>query len=94
MIRKVEEFNEAYRLKEKNAILNWFDITERPGRFSLNDKMSDILSTLRGKLLFLRIAMKIKKKASGGDSMMGGFEMNDTMMQMLGGFTVLRLTGL
>ena len=24
----------------------------------------------------------------------GGFEMNDSIMQMLGGFTVLRLTGL
>jgi len=26
--------------------------------------------------------------------MMGGFEMNDSMMQMLGGFTVLRLSGM
>ena len=25
-IRKVEIFNEDYRLKEKGAILNWFDI--------------------------------------------------------------------
>ncbi len=93
-IRKVEVFNEDYRLKEKNAVLNWFDITEPEGRFSLNDKMGDILATLGGKLVFLGLFMKIKKKMKGGGSMMGGFQMNDTMMQMLGGFTVLRLTGL
>ena len=97
VIRKVEEFNEEYRLKEKNAVLNWFDVTEVEGRFSLNDKMGDILSTLRGKLIFIRLIMKKlpkKKKGDKGGSMMGGFKMNDSMMQMLGGFTVLRLTGM
>ena len=28
-IRKVEQFNETYRLKEKGAVLNWFDITQK-----------------------------------------------------------------
>ena len=93
-IRKVEVFNEDYRLKEKNAVLNWFDIKEPEGRFSLNDKLGDILKTLGGKLVFLGLYMKIKKKMKGGGSMMGGFQMNDSMMQMLYGFTVLRLTGL
>ncbi|MCC8016902.1 MAG: glycoside hydrolase family 2 protein, partial [Clostridiales bacterium] len=32
-IRKTEIFNEDYRLKEKSAILNWFDITEPEGYF-------------------------------------------------------------
>ena len=97
-IRKVEVFNEEYRLKEKNAILNWFDITEVEGRFSLNDKMGDILSTLRGKIVFLRLVMKKMpkkdKKGKKSEGIMGGFKMNDSMMQMLGGFTVLRLTGM
>ena len=92
MIRKVEKFNEEYRLKEKGAILNWFDITEVEGYFSLNDKMSDIMATMKGKLLFATMFAKMMPKK--GEKMMGGFEMNDTMMGMLGGFTVLRLSGM
>ena len=91
-IRKVDTFNEAYRLKEKNAILNWFDITEVEGHFSLNDKIGEILQTLQGKLLFMGMFAKMMPKK--GDKVMGGFEMNDAMMQMLGGFTVLRLSGM
>ena len=91
-IRKVEEFNEAYRLREKNAILNWFDITEVEGHFSLNDKIGDILGTLQGKMLFMGLIGKFMPKK--GDKVAGGFEMNDGMMQMMGGFTVLRLSGM
>ncbi len=91
-IRKVEEFNEEYRLKEKNAILNWFDITEVEGHFSLNDKIGDILATLQGKMLFMGLFAKLMPKK--GDKVMGGFEMSEGMMDMLGGFTVLRLSGM
>ncbi len=91
-LRKVEVFNEAYRLKEKNAILNWFDITEVEGHFSLNDKIGDIMQTVQGKLLFAGMLAKMMPKK--GDKLMGGFEMNDSMMQMMGGFTVLRLSGM
>ena len=91
-LRKVEAFNEAYRLREKNAVLNWFDITQPEGYFSLNDKLSDILATTKGKLLFMGMFAKLLPKK--GDTVAGGFEMNDGMMQMMGGFTVLRLTGM
>ena len=91
-IRKVEVFNEAYRLKEKNAVLNWFDITEVEGHFSLNDKIGDILATMQGKLLFMGLMAKMMPKK--GEKVMGGFEMNDSMMSMLGSFTVLRLSGM
>ena len=84
----MDTFNEAYRLKEKGAVLNWFDITEKEGYLSLNDKMSDVLATVRGKLLFAGMMAKM------GDKAMGGFEINDGMMQMMGGFTVLRLTSM
>ena len=92
VIRKVEVFNEEYRLKEKGAILNWFDIDEREGYLSLNSKMSDVLATLRGKLIF----MKLMKKMMGGGKKGGkvkaaGFEVVPEMMAMMGGFTVLRL---
>jgi len=96
IIRKVETFDEAYRLKEKGAVLNWFDITEVEGHLSLNSKFADIMATTQGKLLimstFAKIAAQMKGKggaASGMDlSAMGG------MMDMLGGFTLLRLTGM
>ena len=115
-IRKVEVFNEAYRLKEKNAILNWFDITQPEGYFSLNDKISDIMGNPQGKEVFgdlLAKMMSAKEKnatqspsgESGGHEekdeasreergMGGGFELNETMMSMMGGFTVLRLSGM
>ena len=65
------------------------------GRLSINDKMSVILSTLRGKLIMLGVISKhMPKKQKGEKSVMGGFQVNDTMMSMLGGFTFLRLSGM
>ena len=91
-IRKVDSFNEEYRLVEKGVILNWFDITEIDGRLSLNSKMSEVISTFRGKLIFARLMGKMlggKKKGEKPKAM--GFEMTPELMAMMGGFTVLRL---
>ena len=98
VIRKVDTPNEDYILKEKGAVLNWFDVETREGRFCLNDKMGDILQTFRGKLWFMKIGLKIKKAMAGvkgdGAKKAAGFELTPDMMQMLNGFTVLRLTSL
>ena len=96
MIRKVDTPNEDYKLKEVGAILNWFDITEPEGRLSLNDKVSEIMKTVRGKivvgLLMLKVMKGMKKKGKGATA---GFDVDkDAMMQMMGGFTLLRLTSL
>ncbi|MBE6939457.1 MAG: glycoside hydrolase family 2 protein [Ruminococcaceae bacterium] len=88
VIRKVAEFNNAYRLQEKGAILNWFDINEVEGYFSLNDKIGDIMATMKGKLFFMGMVAKMMPKKG---EKVAGFELNDNMMQMMGGFTVLRL---
>ena len=41
------------------------------------------------------MALKIKKALqSDGGKVMGGFEVNEGMMQMMGGFTVLRLSSM
>ena len=104
VIRKVDKMNPDYILREQGAVLNWFDITEIEGRFSLNDKIGDVMKTLRGKLwfagLFLTLAKKMsqaqpqskdkkaKKKKSKNP------EMNSGVMNMIGGFTVLRFTGM
>ncbi len=91
VIRKVETFNEEYRLKEVGAILNWFDIEEKEGYLSLNSKMSDVISTVRGKLLFASLMGKMLKGKDGEPAKPMGFEMTPEMMSMMGGFTVLRL---
>lgn len=87
-LRKVDTFNENYRLNEKGAILNWFDITAPEGYFSLNDKMGDILKSGEGE----KLLQDLLKGLSGGEA--GGFTIEASMMQMLEGFTVLRLTSL
>ena len=88
-LRKVEKFNEKYLLKEGGAILNWFDITAPEGYFSLNDKLSDIINNSEGKKLVNSIFTRMR-----GSSDFGGFEYNDTMKDMMGSFTLLRLTGM
>lgn len=91
-IRRVDAFNEEYRLKETGAVLNWFDITAPEGYFSLNDKVSDILSCEDGRKALMGIFEALTN--GGENNKFAGFEMNDGMMKMMGGFTVLRLTNL
>ncbi len=101
-IRKVAEPNMDYVLKEVGAVLNWFDVKEIPGRFSLNDKISDIVKSFRGKLWLVSMGLTLKKKMSAGkkdgEKKSGGFDVDlsagSGLMDMLGGFTVLRLTGM
>ena len=105
IIRKVDTFNEEYRLKEVGAVLNWFDVTEKEGYLSLNSKMSDITATILGKLWFFSLLLTMKKKMDEskkdeekGEKKGGGFsfKMKDigNFSQMLGGFTVLRMTSM
>ena len=104
-IHKVETFNQDYVLREKGAVLNWFDVTEIEGRFSLNDKLGDITKTLRGKLWFAGLFFTLAKKQSGGKSAPKSKdskkkkkaknpEMSSGLMDMIGGFSVLRFTGM
>ena len=102
-IRKVAERNMDYVLKEVGAVLNWFDVVEIEGRYSLNDKISDIMKSKRGKLWFISLGLKLKKKMNAGkkgEKKAGGFEVNlkdaggSGLMEMMGGFTVLRLSSM
>ena len=94
VIRKVDTFNEEYRLVEKGVVLNWFDITEKTGRLSLNSKMSEIMSTFRGKLALAGLFKKLLGGKKGEKKKAMGFELNEDMMKMMGGFTLLRLTSM
>ncbi len=97
-IRKVDQMNEDYLLKEQGAVLNWFDVVAPDGYYSLNDKISDIMASLRGKLWFVKMALKIKKTMSGGEKGKKkeamGFELSGDIMKMMGGFTVLRIANM
>ena len=93
IIRKVESFNEEYRLKEKGAVLNWFDITMPEGYFSLNDKMGELLASKEGSSLIMGVLGKLFA-AGGADAKPAGMDIDmnsEGMMKMMGGFTVLRL---
>ena len=58
------------------------------------------MATMQGKLLFTTMAAKLmgsmKKGKDGKEGGMNatGFELNADMMQMMGGFTLIRLTAL
>ena len=101
-IRKVDKMNPDYILREQGAVLNWFDITERDGYFSLNDTLGDISKTLRGKLWFAGLFLALAKKQSGKNNKSSGGkkkkgknpDMNSGVMNMISGFTVLRFTGM
>ena len=95
IINKVETFNEAYRLREKSAVLNWFDITEVEGHLSLNSTFKEILGTLKGKMLVMGLFTKMMSKTDG-DKKAAGFDISAMggMMDMLGGFTFIRLAGM
>ncbi len=103
VIRKVDTMNPDYILREQGAVLNWFDITEVEGRFSLNDKLGDITKTFRGKLWFAGLFLTLAKKMKGNQPKGGkkekkrkqkNPEMNSGVMNMISSFTVLRFTGM
>ena len=101
-IRKVDKFNEAYRMKEEGAVINWFEIDTPTGYYSVNDTIGDIMSTLGGKIAMLRIgkimlgALKDDKPKEKGDkkkkkgASFAGFSFNTGMLKLAYGFTVKR----
>ena len=104
-IRKVDEMNMDYVLVEKGAVLNWFDVEAPEGRFSLNDKLGDIMACRRGKIWFYMLMLKIVRKMKAGSKKSkkgekgGGFSIDfksagGGLMEMMGSFTVLRLTSM
>lgn len=97
VIRKVDTFNEAYRMKEKGAVLNWFDITAPEGYFSLNDKVKDIAASEQGALFIRELFGQIMRKM-GGENMekaqTAAEEGGSGLMSMMGSFTMIRLLNL
>ena len=91
IIRKVDTFNEAYRLKEQGAILNWFDVTEVEGYLSINSRLDAIMKTQEGMALFGQFMASLMGPAAAESGMSMA---SADMLQMLGSFTILRLIGM
>ncbi len=98
-IRKTEVFNEAYRLKEKGAILNWFDVEMPEGYLSINDKISDIAATEEGREFvgnLMKNFMGQAKNAASEEQVKK--DQPETagsgMEKMIGGFTLLRFANM
>ena len=99
-IRKVEVFNEEYRLKEKGAILNWFDVTAPEGFYSLNNKISKIMESEEAGKVLTEFLTPLVSSMMGADTV--GEEKEEDkensslnkIVDMMGSFTVLRLTSL
>ncbi len=91
-IRKLDKFNEEYRLKEKGAILNWFDVISPEGYFSLNDKISSIMESEEASKIFIEFITPLVSGVMGADKN----EQKDpsAMIKMMGSFSILRLAGL
>ncbi len=87
VIKKVKKFNKKYKLVEKGTLLNWFDITEVEGCYSVNDSIGSIMKSEEGRELFMTMFQEMSK----GSEMMSGFKMSSGIMKMMGGFTVMRL---
>ncbi len=84
VLHRCDASDESYIFKEKGAVLNWFDITAPEGFFSLNDEIGEISRSEKGKALLAEIYSKYFKKLDMG------MRINEDMMRMLGGFSVLR----
>ncbi len=104
VIKKVDTFNENYKMKEEGGVVNWFEIDTPDGYFSINDPVGDIISTFKGKLVLLSIIPtlikalvknddkakeKKKKKRSKGLSV-AGFKINKTMLDIAMGYSLKR----
>ncbi len=99
VIRKVSKPNEKYILKEKGAVLNWFDVTAPKGKYSLNDTFDEIAKSPEGMKWFAEFGALVQEKMRKAEKSDSAPSVGDAMdmggaMKMMGGFTVLRATSM
>jgi len=86
-IRKVDKMNEDYILKEKGAVLNWFDVKEVEGHCSINTPLKNVMSVPEGKEIIMDALSALVDKKDDNP-----FMKDDKMIEMMGSFSFLRLT--
>ena len=85
-IRKVDTFNEDYRLHEEGEVINWFEIEQPAGFFSVNDTLADIVKAPEGAAYVEKMMGKFM-----GDAPDNPMMDNEGARQMMFGFTVKRM---
>lgn len=104
IIKKVNTFNEKYRMAEEGAVINWLEIDTPSGYLSINDTLGDIMATFRGKLVLLSMLPMMKKALSDNNDKpkskkdkksvtgfsIAGFKINKTMIDIAKGFALKR----
>ena len=93
-IRKVDTFNEAYRLKEEGEVINWFDIDMPDGYYSINDTIESILKAPEGQVFIGTLLKSIMQSAGGEQTAAQAGVSGEGLMKMLGGFSVKRMLNL
>ncbi|MGN1124257.1 MAG: glycoside hydrolase family 2 TIM barrel-domain containing protein [Eubacterium sp.] len=105
-IKRVDKFNEEYRMKEEGAVINWFEIDTPAGYFSVNDTFGEVLSTFKGKLFLIKMLLMMKSALSGDSPKetktkdgkkvkskgftVMGVTVSKTMIDLVKGFTIKR----
>ncbi len=88
-IRKVEEFNQEYKMTETNDVINWFEIDEPAGFLSINSKISEVAESPEGMAFMGKMMMELvpsmAEQIAGQD---GG------ALGMMGNMTVKRIVSL
>lgn len=93
-IRKVDVFNEEYRLKEKGAVLNWFDITAPEGYYSINNKISQIMESEEASKIFAEFLAPLMSVMMGEKAVSEENSNLSNLMTMMESFTIVRLTSI
>ena len=88
LIRRVDKPNPAYILTEKNAVLNWTDITEPEGFYSLNDTLGDISKSPEAAKATVALLSKLPPRRPGAKAITA---LDERLLDMLGSSTIMRL---
>ncbi|MGO4542213.1 DUF4982 domain-containing protein [Paenibacillus sp. 2TAB19] len=98
LIRKVDVFNEDYRmkqLKEDGDIINWFELTAPDGYFSIHDKVGDVASHPEAALILQEIRNLMAGAQAGNSSdnsqPSSAPQMDAKMQEMVNRLTVRRV---
>ena len=101
-IRKTDKPDERYVLREKGAVMNWFEITAPEGYYSVNDSVGEIMKSPEGgKILGGFLSAFLKSVGSGPEA--GAKEgaagedpaaLMQRTLKIMGSFTLIRLVNM
>lgn len=101
-LKKVKEPDKSYSFEgKKNAVTNWFDKDgneiklDRPeGYFSVHDKIKDIMNSEEAGPVLRAMINKMFESAGGDDARMSMVKDPESMLKMVGQFTIVRIASM